>query len=201
MTRVRVPPPSPPPPSLPVASPARCVEKRRCAPSDLANDDSKKVGIKVVLALAQQQHHHHLENMCGIFCCYNRQGDLAAYRPRAIACSKKQRHRGPDWSGTYTAKDSVLVHERLAIVGVGEYGVSMARGRRPSVAHRGRGAQRRRDALWAARVGGRGDALAGAYRAGAGAAPSTRRSGPAIASPSQPTSDSSTNAAASDTSS
>ncbi|WOO81652.1 putative asparagine synthetase [glutamine-hydrolyzing] [Vanrija pseudolonga] len=56
--------------------------------------------------------------MCGIFCCYNRQGDLAAYRPRAIACSKKQRHRGPDWSGTYTAKDSVLVHERLAIVGV-----------------------------------------------------------------------------------
>ena len=56
--------------------------------------------------------------MCGIFCCYNRQGDLAAYRPRAIACSKKQRHRGPDWSGCYMAKDSVLVHERLAIVGV-----------------------------------------------------------------------------------
>ncbi|KAL7424662.1 asparagine synthetase [Cryptotrichosporon argae] len=56
--------------------------------------------------------------MCGIFCCYNRQGDLAAYRPRAIACSKRQRHRGPDWSGCFMAKDTVLVHERLAIVGI-----------------------------------------------------------------------------------
>lgn len=56
--------------------------------------------------------------MCGIFCCYNYQGDLAAYRPKAIACSKRQRHRGPDWSGCYMAQDSVLVHERLAIVGV-----------------------------------------------------------------------------------
>ncbi|KAK1927664.1 hypothetical protein DB88DRAFT_478814 [Papiliotrema laurentii] len=56
--------------------------------------------------------------MCGIFCCYNRQGDLASFRPRAIALSKLQRHRGPDWSGCYMAKDTVLVHERLAIVGV-----------------------------------------------------------------------------------
>ena len=58
--------------------------------------------------------------MCGIFCCYNRQGDLASFRPRAIALSKLQRHRGPDWSGCYMSKDTVLVHERLAIVGVGE---------------------------------------------------------------------------------
>jgi asparagine synthase (glutamine-hydrolysing) len=58
--------------------------------------------------------------MCGIFCCYNRQGDLASFRPRAIALSKLQRHRGTDWSGCYMAKDTVLVHERLAIVGVGE---------------------------------------------------------------------------------
>ncbi|EIW66432.1 asparagine synthase (glutamine-hydrolyzing) [Tremella mesenterica] len=56
--------------------------------------------------------------MCGIFCCYNHQGDLASFRPRAIALSKKQRHRGPDWSGCYMAKDSIMVHERLAIVGV-----------------------------------------------------------------------------------
>ncbi|WWC60434.1 asparagine synthase (glutamine-hydrolyzing) [Kwoniella dejecticola CBS 10117] len=56
--------------------------------------------------------------MCGIFCCFNRQGDLASYRPRAIACSKKQRHRGPDWSGCYMTKDTIMVHERLAIVGV-----------------------------------------------------------------------------------
>lgn len=60
--------------------------------------------------------------MCGIFCCYNRKGDLASFRPRAIALSKKLRHRGPDWSGCYMAKDSVFVHERLAIVGVGAYG-------------------------------------------------------------------------------
>jgi len=59
--------------------------------------------------------------MCGIFCCYNRSGDLASFRPRAIALSKKQRHRGPDWSGCYMGKDTVMVHERLAIVGVGEY--------------------------------------------------------------------------------
>jgi asparagine synthetase B (glutamine-hydrolysing) len=58
--------------------------------------------------------------MCGIFCCYNRQGDLASFRPRAVALSKLQRHRGPDWSGCYMSKDTVLVHERLAIVGVGE---------------------------------------------------------------------------------
>ncbi|WWC88057.1 asparagine synthase (glutamine-hydrolyzing) [Kwoniella dendrophila CBS 6074] len=56
--------------------------------------------------------------MCGIYCCFNRQGDLASYRPRAIACSKKQRHRGPDWSGCYMTKDTIMVHERLAIVGV-----------------------------------------------------------------------------------
>ena len=58
--------------------------------------------------------------MCGIFCCYNRTGDLAQFRPRAIALSKKQRHRGPDWSGCYMGKDTVMVHERLAIVGVGK---------------------------------------------------------------------------------
>lgn len=59
--------------------------------------------------------------MCGIFCVYKKEGDLQAYRPRAIALSKQQRHRGPDWSGCVVAQDSILVHERLAIVGVGEY--------------------------------------------------------------------------------
>ncbi len=64
--------------------------------------------------------------MCGIFCCYKRQGDLASFRPRAIALSKLQRHRGPDWSGCYMSKDTVLVHERLAIVGVGELTQTLA---------------------------------------------------------------------------
>lgn len=35
------------------------------------------------------------------------------------ALSKRLRHRGPDWSGTKMTDDSILVHERLAIVGVG----------------------------------------------------------------------------------
>ncbi|KAI0006091.1 glutamine-hydrolyzing asparagine synthase [Russula compacta] len=55
--------------------------------------------------------------MCGIFAVH----DLpkpAADRSRFIALSKKQRHRGPDWSGCYVGQRTVLVHERLAIVGV-----------------------------------------------------------------------------------
>lgn len=49
---------------------------------------------------------------------HNYDGDIAAYRPRAVALSKRIRHRGPDWSGCVTTKDSILCHERLAIVGV-----------------------------------------------------------------------------------
>jgi asparagine synthase (glutamine-hydrolysing) len=58
--------------------------------------------------------------MCGIFICHNRKGDIAAFRPRAVALSKKLRHRGPDWSGCYQTDDTIMCHERLAIVGVGE---------------------------------------------------------------------------------
>jgi asparagine synthetase B (glutamine-hydrolysing) len=57
--------------------------------------------------------------MCGIFAVHgvNRPTTI---RQRCIALSKKQRHRGPDWSGCHVGSDSVFVHERLAIVGVGE---------------------------------------------------------------------------------
>lgn len=55
--------------------------------------------------------------MCGIFAVHGTDNP-ATYRTRAIACSKKLRHRGPDWSGCFVGKNSVLVHERLAIVGV-----------------------------------------------------------------------------------
>ncbi|KFN44796.1 asparagine synthase B [Arenimonas oryziterrae] len=44
--------------------------------------------------------------------------DLAALRPQALAQSARQRHRGPDWSGVYVDEHALLVHERLAIVGV-----------------------------------------------------------------------------------
>ncbi|TFY82975.1 hypothetical protein EWM64_g1043 [Hericium alpestre] len=55
--------------------------------------------------------------MCGIFAVHGINAP-SADRTRFIACSKMQRHRGPDWSGCYVGKRSVLVHERLAIVGV-----------------------------------------------------------------------------------
>lgn len=42
--------------------------------------------------------------------------DLDALRPLALACSARQRHRGPDWSGVFAAPGGILVHERLAIV-------------------------------------------------------------------------------------
>ncbi|KAI9473786.1 MAG: asparagine synthase [Benjaminiella poitrasii] len=57
--------------------------------------------------------------MCGICAIYNYQGDVDAYRQRALYLSKKIRHRGPDWSGCHVANNTILCHERLAIVGVG----------------------------------------------------------------------------------
>jgi asparagine synthetase B (glutamine-hydrolysing) len=57
--------------------------------------------------------------MCGIFAVHGLEKP-AADRSKFIAHSKKQRHRGPDWSACYVGQRTVLVHERLAIVGVGE---------------------------------------------------------------------------------
>ncbi|GAA6029496.1 hypothetical protein JCM8097_003708 [Rhodosporidiobolus ruineniae] len=57
--------------------------------------------------------------MCGIWAAHHYDSkDLPAFRARAVALSKRQRHRGPDWSGCKMTDDSILVHERLAIVGV-----------------------------------------------------------------------------------
>ncbi len=42
--------------------------------------------------------------------------DPARLRPQALACSARQRHRGPDWSGVHASPAGILVHERLAIV-------------------------------------------------------------------------------------
>jgi asparagine synthase (glutamine-hydrolysing) len=41
-------------------------------------------------------------------------------RAKFVACSRKLRHRGPDWSGCFVGKESILIHERLEIVGVGK---------------------------------------------------------------------------------
>lgn len=44
--------------------------------------------------------------------------DLIALRQQALEQSSRQRHRGPDWSGVYVDAQALLVHERLAIVGI-----------------------------------------------------------------------------------
>lgn len=56
--------------------------------------------------------------MCAIFGIFGLQAgdDLAALRRRCLDLSRRQRHRGPDWSGVHADDGAVLVHERLAIV-------------------------------------------------------------------------------------
>ena len=56
--------------------------------------------------------------MCSIFGIFGLQpgDDIQALRQQALALSRTQRHRGPDWSGVYHDEHAILVHERLAIV-------------------------------------------------------------------------------------
>lgn len=56
--------------------------------------------------------------MCGIVAAHGI-ANPASERQKYIACAKKVRHRGPDWSGCYVGQRSILAHERLAVVGVG----------------------------------------------------------------------------------
>jgi hypothetical protein len=64
---------------------------------------------------------HLPQHRCGIFAAHAYDSkDLPAFRARAVALSKRLRHRGPDWSGCKMTDDAILVHERLAIVGVGQ---------------------------------------------------------------------------------
>jgi len=56
--------------------------------------------------------------MCSIFGVLELRSDPAELRSQAIEMSKRLRHRGPDWSGVYSSDKAILVHERLAIVGV-----------------------------------------------------------------------------------
>ncbi|ORY37949.1 glutamine-hydrolyzing asparagine synthase [Rhizoclosmatium globosum] len=56
--------------------------------------------------------------MCGIFGAFGFDARDETFRDRAIALSKRIRHRGPDWSGVKQHKNNILCHERLAIVGV-----------------------------------------------------------------------------------
>lgn len=56
--------------------------------------------------------------MCSILGIFDPRGGVAGLRDLAVKLSRRQRHRGPDWSGVYCDDKALLVHERLAIVGV-----------------------------------------------------------------------------------
>ncbi|KAL8887932.1 MAG: hypothetical protein Q9205_005032 [Flavoplaca limonia] len=55
--------------------------------------------------------------MCGIFACHCHP-NVQQFKPTALRMAKAARHRGPDWSGNFTANNTILAHERLSIVGV-----------------------------------------------------------------------------------
>ncbi len=56
--------------------------------------------------------------MCSILGVLELKSDPATIRPIALELSRRQRHRGPDWSGIYADDGAILAHERLSIVGV-----------------------------------------------------------------------------------
>ncbi len=54
--------------------------------------------------------------MCSILGIFDLKQSSEELRPVALQMSRKQRHRGPDWSGIHVTANSILVHERLSIV-------------------------------------------------------------------------------------
>lgn len=54
--------------------------------------------------------------MCGIVGIFNIQAQTPELRQKALAMSRRIRHRGPDWSGIYCGQTAILAHERLSIV-------------------------------------------------------------------------------------
>ena len=56
--------------------------------------------------------------MCSILAIFEISGDAKQLRRRALQLSRRQRHRGPDWSGVHADERAILVHERLSIVDV-----------------------------------------------------------------------------------
>ena len=54
--------------------------------------------------------------MCGIVGVFDLRVDSKVMRPKVLEMAKRIRHRGPDWSGVYSDENTVIAHERLAIV-------------------------------------------------------------------------------------
>ena len=55
--------------------------------------------------------------MCGIIGLFNIHNEQTM-RTEALKMAGKIRHRGPDWSGSYSDAHCILMHERLSIVDV-----------------------------------------------------------------------------------
>jgi len=56
--------------------------------------------------------------MCAILGILDIKSNVADLRKQALQMTKLQRHRGPDWSGIYVNENTILAHERLAIVDI-----------------------------------------------------------------------------------
>jgi asparagine synthase (glutamine-hydrolysing) len=54
--------------------------------------------------------------VCGILTVLDLKGDRTELRKLALNRVKRLRHRGPDWSGTWSDERAIICHERLAIV-------------------------------------------------------------------------------------
>ncbi|MFW5927138.1 MAG: asparagine synthase B [Wenzhouxiangella sp.] len=56
--------------------------------------------------------------MCSILGMFDIPAGRRGLRGLALEASRRQRHRGPDWSGIYVHDHAIIVHERLAIVDI-----------------------------------------------------------------------------------
>ena len=56
--------------------------------------------------------------MCSILSIFDIRHDAEAVRRKALELSRRQRHRGPDWTGVFASERAVVCHERLSIVDV-----------------------------------------------------------------------------------
>lgn len=56
--------------------------------------------------------------MCSILGLFEIPAGRTGLRGLALEASRRQRHRGPDWSGIYVHDRAIIAHERLAIVDV-----------------------------------------------------------------------------------
>jgi len=56
--------------------------------------------------------------MCSILGLFDIPAGQRGLRGFALEASRRQRHRGPDWSGIYVHDQAIIAHERLAIVDI-----------------------------------------------------------------------------------